>query len=43
MVGIYSIARLSLAGAITADSTRLLGRPPITMRQFVHDERGSWL
>ena len=43
MAGIYTTARLGLAAAITPDSTRLLGRPPITMRQFVHDERDSWL
>jgi uncharacterized protein YbjT (DUF2867 family) len=43
MVGIYTTARLGLAGLITPDCERLLGRPPITMRQFVHDERECWL
>lgn len=42
MAGIYTTARLGLAGAITLDSAHLLGREPITMRQFVHDERGCW-
>lgn len=37
MCVIYSTARLGLAGRVTEDSQRLLGRPPRTMRTFVED------
>ncbi len=37
MCGIYTIARLGLAGRVTADSRRLLGRDPRGMRTFVED------
>lgn len=43
MVGIYTTCRLGLAGGITPDTQRLLGRPPITMRQFAADYRDCWL
>lgn len=43
MVGIYTTARLGLADPITPDTQRLLGRAPITMRQFVADYRECWL
>lgn len=42
MVGIYTTARLGLAGLVTPDAERLLGRRPISMRQFVHDYRAAW-
>lgn len=37
MCAIYTIARLGLAGRVTEDTQRLLGRPPRTMRTFVED------
>lgn len=43
MVGIYTTARLGLAGTITNDTATLLGRPSITMRQFVADYRACWV
>lgn len=43
MISIYTTARLGLAGTITPDTERLLGRPPITMRQFVQDYRACWI
>jgi uncharacterized protein YbjT (DUF2867 family) len=43
MVGIYTTARLGLAGTVTPDLARLLGRPPLTLRQFVEDFRTVWL
>ncbi|MBW4507291.1 MAG: SDR family oxidoreductase [Scytonematopsis contorta HA4267-MV1] len=43
MVGIYTTARLGLAGNITSDVEQLLGRPPLTMRQYVEDYRHLWL
>jgi uncharacterized protein YbjT (DUF2867 family) len=39
---IYTTARLGLAGRVTEDTARLLGRPPITLRQFASDYRGCW-
>lgn len=37
MCGIYTTARLGLAGRVTEDSRRILGRPPRGMRTFVED------
>jgi hypothetical protein len=42
MAGIYTTARLGLAGTVTPDTERLLGRPPITFRQFVVDHAETW-
>jgi uncharacterized protein YbjT (DUF2867 family) len=39
---IYTTARLGLAGLVTEDTARLLGRPPITLRQFARDHRACW-
>ena len=35
MLGIYTSARLGMAGRVTDDVRRVLGRPPTTMREFV--------
>jgi uncharacterized protein YbjT (DUF2867 family) len=43
MIGIYTTARLGLAGTVTPDTARLLDRAPITVQQFVQDERAAWL
>jgi uncharacterized protein YbjT (DUF2867 family) len=43
MAAIYTTARLGLAGSITPDVEQLLGRPPLTMRQYVEDYRQFWL
>jgi len=43
MVGIYGTCKLGLAGTLTPDTERLLGRPPLTMRQFIADHREAWL
>jgi uncharacterized protein YbjT (DUF2867 family) len=37
MAGVYLTTRLGLAEAVTPDAAALLGRPPITMRQYVRD------
>lgn len=42
MLGIYLTTRLGLAAAVDPSAERLLGRPPITMRQFVRDHRPLW-
>ncbi len=43
MIGIYTTARLHLAGTVTPDMARLLERDPITVRQFVRDYRDIWM
>ncbi len=43
MIGIYTTARLGLAGGVTSDAHDLLGRPTITMQQFVQDYGDCWL
>lgn len=42
MVGIYTTARLGLAGRVTGKVRRLLGREPIPLRQFVQDYKKIW-
>ena len=37
MQGIYLTTRLGMAAAVYPDAAALLGRPPITMRQYVRD------
>jgi uncharacterized protein YbjT (DUF2867 family) len=41
-IGIYTTARLGLAARVTPDTEQLLGRPPISFRQYVADYRSSW-
>lgn len=43
MAAIYTTARLGLAGNVTPDVEQLLGRPPLTMQQYVEDYRKFWL
>lgn len=43
MTAIYTAARLGRAATITPDATRLLGRPPISVRQYVEDYRRYWV
>ena len=42
MIGIYTTARLGLAGRVSGDVERLLGRPPIGLAAFVRDHRAAW-
>jgi uncharacterized protein YbjT (DUF2867 family) len=42
MVGIYTTARLGLAGRVTDDVERLLGRPPRHLREYVADYTGAF-
>ena len=42
MVGIYTTARLGLAGAVTDDLGRLLVRPPTPFRRFAEDAATLW-
>jgi len=42
MAGIYTTARLGLAARLTGDLRRLLGRAPISFRQYVEDYQACW-
>lgn len=42
MSGIYATTRLGLAGRVTDDVERLLGRPPTSFRRFAEDHRACW-
>lgn len=43
MVALYTISKLGKAAGLTDETERLLGRPPITFRQFAKDYRQLWL
>ena len=43
MTGIYTVCRLGLAGTLTRDTETLLGRAPISMRQFIQDHQACWM
>ena len=42
MAALYTITRFGNAKEVTSDVRRILGRPPITLREFVHDYHMSW-
>lgn len=42
MSAIYFVARVGLAKSVTPELERLLGRPPITMEQFVGEHAHVW-
>jgi uncharacterized protein YbjT (DUF2867 family) len=42
MIGIYTTAKLGLAGKLTTDTQEILQRAPISLRQFVEDYRECW-
>ena len=42
MEALYAIAKLGLAGKLTGEVQRILGRAPITVEQFVRDEATAW-
>ena len=43
MVALYTVAKLGKAARLTNETERLLGRPPITFRQFANDYRAVWM
>ncbi len=43
MLGLYTTCKLGLAAKITPDLGRLLGRPPVSMRQYIRDYRAVWV
>ena len=42
MTALYAVAALGLAGHLSGDTRRLLGRAPITFRQFAQDYTQVW-
>jgi uncharacterized protein YbjT (DUF2867 family) len=43
MNGLYTVCRVGGAAQVTPDAERLLGRRPITLRQFVEDYKDTWM
>lgn len=43
MLAEYTVAKLGLAGEVTTTVAEVLGRPPISLRQFAEDFREVWL
>ncbi len=43
MIALYTTARFGLAGRVTPDTEKLLGRPPIGIRQYIEDYKPAWL
>ena len=42
MEALYTFAKLGLAGNLTGEVQRILGRVPITLEQFARDEAAAW-
>jgi uncharacterized protein YbjT (DUF2867 family) len=42
MEALYTVAKLGMAGTLTGEVRRILGRAPISFEQFVHDYRDAW-
>jgi uncharacterized protein YbjT (DUF2867 family) len=42
MEALYTVAKLGMAGRLTQDTERVLGRTPITFRQFAEDYKEAW-
>jgi uncharacterized protein YbjT (DUF2867 family) len=42
MEALYTVAKLGLAGKLTGEVQRILGRAPISLEQFVRDEAAAW-
>jgi hypothetical protein len=42
MAFLYTQTRWGMAARVTDDVARLLGRPPITMRQYIEDYAAFW-
>ena len=42
MAGLYTSTRFGMAGQVTGDIERLLGRPPTSLRQYAQDYAWAW-
>lgn len=43
MIALYTVAKLGLAAKVTGELERLLGKKPITFRQFAQDYKSTWM
>jgi uncharacterized protein YbjT (DUF2867 family) len=43
MIALYTVASLGMAAKITTEVETLLGRKPITFRQFIEDNKTCWI
>jgi uncharacterized protein YbjT (DUF2867 family) len=43
MLALYTVAKLGKAADLTTETARLLGRPPISFRQFAEDTKAVWI
>lgn len=43
MIALYSVCRFGWAAKVTNESESLLGRKPITFRQFANDYKSNWI
>lgn len=43
VMGLYTSTRFGMAASVTDEVERLLGRKPITFKQFTEDHRDAWL
>jgi hypothetical protein len=43
MAALYTVSKLGKAARLTKETERLLGRPPITFRQFAIDYQTVWV
>ena len=43
MIALYTTCRFGLAARLAPDTASVLGRPPITIRQYINDYREVWL
>ena len=42
MIGLYTVCRFGLASNVTQKTAQLLGRAPVSVREYVEDYRASW-
>jgi uncharacterized protein YbjT (DUF2867 family) len=43
MIALYTVASLGMAAKVTPELENLLGRKPITFRQFIEDNKALWM
>jgi uncharacterized protein YbjT (DUF2867 family) len=43
MIALYTVASLGMAAKVTTEVETLLGRKPITFRQFIEDNKACWM
>jgi len=43
MAWLYHQTRKGMSAQVTGEVGRLLGRPPISLRQYIEDYRSAWM